>query len=533
MTGKENYAVIGTAGHVDHGKTMLVQALTGKWLDRLEEEKRRGMTIELGFTRYVSRSKIQAAIVDVPGHESLVKTMIRGAASIDLVLFVVDGSEGIMPQSREHLDVLTCLGLRQGIIVLTKTDLLTQEKLSSMKEKVVSACSGSFLEDAPVVCTSALTGEGISQLEEVIDKMLSCGKKKSDREAGWPEEASEKQKGNPAFFSIDKMFSVPGTGSVVTGTLRGAPITRGQKMWVYPGAVPCRVRGIQIHFDSVDRALPGRRIAVNLANIGKEELAKAGTVASVQNLEVVKRCRMKLLFLPGKVLNNKAVYHVHVRGEFATCRIKIEEGEAEVYFDRPVLVFEGDRAVFRTGSPVLTVGGGTVLCAGKPHRPVKKSKNSISPLADQTDDPVIAACFYIIDEEDMLCRSEGHGWSAEQLFIPSADMAGRVVQRVQTCGCDKGMSEAVLIKRVEAVLLRLYKERKIFWIPEGYYITKKSRDIVMEKLVNCQSEEKITMIRVKEEFGVSRKYARLIFSLSDREGVTKKTEGESERVFVK
>ena len=253
----KNY-IIGTAGHVDHGKTMLIKALTGIDTDRLKEEKKRGITIELGFAHITLPHGEQAGIIDVPGHEKFVKNMLAGAGGIDLVLLVVAADEGFMPQTREHLGILSLLGIQNGIIVLTKTDMVDEEWLEVVKEDIRSEVQGSFLADAPIVPVSAYTGDGIEGLRLLIEEKLQA--------------VQQKNTSKPFRIPVDRVFSVDGFGTVITGTLIEGTVTEGDEVMIYPGEKLTKVRNLQVHNQTVSTAYAGQRVAVNLANIKKSEL---------------------------------------------------------------------------------------------------------------------------------------------------------------------------------------------------------------------------------------------------------------------
>ncbi len=307
--------IIGTAGHVDHGKTMLIKALTGMDTDRLKEEKKRGITIELGFAYLNLPDGGKAGIIDVPGHEKFVKNMLAGVGGMDLVLLVVASDEGVMPQTREHLDILSLLGIEQGILVLTKTDMVEPEWLEMVKEDVRSEVQGTFLEDAPMACVSSYTGEGIEDLRSLIFKKL--------------EQAQEKDVHSPMRLPVDRVFSVDGFGTVVTGTLIEGTVREGDELTIYPSKLPAKVRNIQVHSQTAAQACAGQRVAVNLAGVKKEEIARGDYLAAPGSLQDSLMLDIKLKILPRcgrEILNNSRLHFYHGAGS-SLCKLVLLDRE--------------------------------------------------------------------------------------------------------------------------------------------------------------------------------------------------------------
>lgn len=562
------YGIIGTAGHVDHGKTTLVQALTGRWLDRLPQEKTRGMTISLGFTEYHTLSGIQAGIVDVPGHEGLVRTMIRGAASMDLVLFLIDGSEGIRPQSREHLLVLSVLGVRAGIVVVTKADRVPETDREALAHKIRAGLAGSFLADQPVVWVSAQTGEGMAHLEQVLDTQLCrclAGRRSGSCQKAVP--GSEEAVENFPYLSVDQVFSVPGAGPVVTGTLRGAAIVRGQKMWLYPQGGSCTVRGLQVHSGDVSQAAPGYRVAVNLSRVEKANLHIGQTLAGEKDLPLTRRCRVRLyeagseVAMPGAAAEPErkglyragARYHFLCRTDFATCRLRFDRtGEAVLYMDRPILLFPKDRFVLRTYSPVETIGGGVVTAIEAGGEKQMGKRKPLHTGAKNEADQLEEHCKEQLASIEKARQREGKGMPQSSLsegkgaaasrrgaclpdcFIPQERLVEEICSRLLRSGYAKrpqGGDKKSLAKQVQHTLSRLCRVGRLYRIPEGYYVLGGEGERIFETLRGIGGE-KVTMLDIKAHFGCTRKYARLLFSLTDQAGVTKKPAGESERSLI-
>jgi len=257
---EERHYLIGTAGHVDHGKTELIRALSGMETDRLKEEKQRGISIELGFAHMELPSGRQVGIVDVPGHERFVRQMLAGASGMDVVLLVIAADEGIMPQTQEHLDILTLLDIPRGIVVINKADLVDEEWLDLMEEEIREELKATAFHEAPICKVSALNGVGISNLRQTIDGLLS--------------EVESKKSTGPVRMPLDRVFSIQGFGTVVTGTLHSGTVKLGQELSIEPGHIHAKVRSLQVHKNKVNSAGAGQRLAVNLAGVDVAEVAR-------------------------------------------------------------------------------------------------------------------------------------------------------------------------------------------------------------------------------------------------------------------
>ena len=350
--------VIGTAGHIDHGKSALVKALTGIDPDRLEEEKRRGMTIDLGFAYLDLPSGRRVGIVDVPGHERLIRTMLAGAAGIDLVLLVVASDEGVMPQTREHLDILRFLRPECGVVVLTKIDLVEDpEWLSLLHEEVSQLVEGTFLEGMPVVPVSARTGEGLPELVRIIDALL-------DEIPPHPQEGLVR-------LPVDRSFVMPGFGTVVTGTLWSGRIRPGDLLELLPAGKEVRVRGIQSYGQWVDEGLPGTRVALNLVGVSREEVHRGDVLVTPGGFKPATLLDVRVELLP----HAPPVAHMtRLRFYLGTAeafgrlalldREVLRPGESTVgqlRLETPVVAARGDPFVLRRYSPLQTIGGGRVI----------------------------------------------------------------------------------------------------------------------------------------------------------------------------
>ena len=351
------FIIIGTAGHVDHGKSALVKALTGTDPDRWEEEKRRGITIDLGFAELDLGGGVHAGFVDVPGHERFVRNMLAGAGGIDVVLLVIAANESIQPQTREHFEICRLLGVERGVVALTKSDLVENDVLDLVTLEIQDFVAGSFLAGAPVVPVSSLTGEGLDRLRAE----LRC--------VGL--EAPPKPSNLPFRLPIDRAFIIKGFGAVVTGTLVAGRIEKEQEVEIFPLGRRARVRGIQVHNRAADEALAGQRTAVNLASVDAQDLARGMMLAPPGLFEATSRADVSLELLPSaRSMKNHTRVHFHCWTAETIADIvlfdqkEISPGEralAQLRFAQPGLFLPGDRFILRQFSPVVTIGGGVIL----------------------------------------------------------------------------------------------------------------------------------------------------------------------------
>lgn len=354
----ERHYLVGTAGHVDHGKTELIRALSGMETDRLKEEKQRGISIELGFAHMKLPSGRQVGIVDVPGHERFVRQMLAGASGMDVVLLVIAADEGIMPQTQEHLDILTLLGIPRGIIVINKKDLVDEEWLEFMEEEVREKLRETVFHEAPICKVSALTGEGIPLLRQTIDELLS--------------DVESKNSTGPVRMPLDRVFSIQGFGTVVTGTLNSGEVKLGQELAIEPAHILTKVRSLQVYKNKVNSAEAGQRVAVNLAGVDVTEV-KQGSVLVMPNVfKVGKILDIKVLnlFSAEKPLTQRQRVRFHLGTTEILGRIHLldheelapgQEGFAQILLEEPVVAAPGDRFVLRFYSPTHTIAGGKVL----------------------------------------------------------------------------------------------------------------------------------------------------------------------------
>jgi selenocysteine-specific elongation factor len=352
------HIVMGTAGHVDHGKTALIKRLTGVDTDRLKEEKRRGITIELGFASLTLPDGRILGVVDVPGHERFVRHMVAGAAGIDLVVMVIAADEGVMPQTREHLQICTLLGIKKGFVALTKIDMVDDEWLTLVREDVREFLRGTFLAGAPVVPVSSLTGAGFPELIETIARVAE------DLEAAADVDLFR--------LPVDRVFTMKGFGTVVTGTLTSGRVTIGEEVEVSPVALRARVRGLQVHNRPVESAEAGQRTAVNLQGVDRAVIERGYLLAAPDALVASNRldCVYCHLAGAGRKLKNRTLVRFHTGTSEVMARIillernELEpggEGYCQFVLDTPLAAVAGDRFVVRSSSPVTTIGGGVIV----------------------------------------------------------------------------------------------------------------------------------------------------------------------------
>lgn len=273
--------VIGTAGHIDHGKTTLIKALTGRETDTLDEEKKRGISINLGFTYFDLPNNRRAGIVDVPGHEKFIKNMLAGASGIDIVLLVVAADEGVMPQTVEHLDILSFLNIKNGIVVLTKSDTVDDEFRELVKEDICEKIKGTFLEDAEIIEVDSISKRGIDTLIEKIDKMS--------------DDIEDKNENSPARLNIDRVFSIKGFGTVITGTLIEGKISIEDDLVIYPQVLKTKIRSIQVHGENKDTAYAGQRTAINISNVKVDDIKRGDVLVKTKLIGGINDVRCKII----------------------------------------------------------------------------------------------------------------------------------------------------------------------------------------------------------------------------------------------
>ncbi len=381
--------ILGTAGHIDHGKTSLIKAISGTDTDRLKEEKERGITIELGFASLDLPGGQHLGIVDVPGHEKFVKNMVAGATGIDIVVMVIAADEGVMPQTREHMEICTLLGIQHGLIAMTKTDMVDEEWLELALEDISEFSQGTFLEDAPILPVSSVTGDGIPELISTIDEIAG----------------SIPQRPPSSLFRlpIDRVFTMKGFGTVITGTLVSGKITVGETIMVYPTGITSKVRGIQVHNQSAESAEVGMRTAINFQGLNKTAVKRGEVLSTPDALIASYMVDISFHYLASskKPLKNRTLVRFHTgTSEVMGYLILLEQEElppgqtvvAQLRLDTPVAIVKDDRFVIRSYSPVRTIGGGQVLNPiPQKHKRLKQDViDGLQHLTDEDPEAVIS-----------------------------------------------------------------------------------------------------------------------------------------------
>ncbi len=357
--------ILGTAGHVDHGKTSLIRALTGIETDRLQEEKKRGITIELGFAHLDLPCGHRLGIVDVPGHEKFIRHMVAGAAGMDMVAFIVAADEGIMPQTREHFEICRLLGVKDGMIILTKKDMVEEEWLEMVQEDVREFFAESFLDDAPLITVSSTTGEGIDEVIATLDAKVKA--------------INFQEEFGPFRLAVDRVFSMKGFGTVITGTSLSGRVCVGDNLMFYPGGLQARIRGIQVHGTDREIVEAGHRTAINLQGIEKEEINRGDLAATPGTMTATTLLDADLHYLAGNTRNlkNRTQVRVHIGTREIVGRVVLmtadsltagQNADIQLILQEPVAVWPGDRFVIRSYSPIATIGGGIILNNAPPKR---------------------------------------------------------------------------------------------------------------------------------------------------------------------
>jgi selenocysteine-specific elongation factor len=431
--------ILGTAGHIDHGKTSLIKALTGINTDRLKEEQLRGITIELGFASMDLPNGQHLGIVDVPGHEKFVKTMVAGATGIDMVVMVIAADEGIMPQTREHMEICTLLNIQHGLVVLTKMDMVDEEWLELVTEDVRSFAAGSFLEDAPILPVSSMTGQGIPELIRALETLS----------AAIPERSTT----NLFRLPVDRVFTMKGFGTVITGTLISGTIRVGDPVMIYPSGVTSKVRGIQVHNAGVEQAVSGMRTAINFQGLEKASINRGDVLSSPNALISSFMVDVGFHYLKSnkKPVKNRTRIRFHTGTSEVLGNLILLDSEelspggstaAQLRLDAPVAVVKDDRFVIRSYSPVRTIGGGGVL------NPIPLKHKRFKP-------EVFSGIQKLVDlspEEVLTYHAEDAGYQG----IRFSDL------RIMTNTSDKKLDGSIQRLLSDKVLLMIDREQRVF-----------------------------------------------------------------------
>lgn len=433
--------IIGTAGHVDHGKTRLIKALSGIDTDRLEEEKKRGITIELGFAHIPNDAGYNIGVIDVPGHEKFIKNMLAGIGGIDFVLFVVAADEGIMPQTREHFEILQALGIDDGIIAITKTDMVDEEWLELVQEDIRDYVEGSFLEGKPMIPVSAKSGENIDLLKEEIIR-------KCDRES--------KRIEAPEMFRlpVDRVFTKSGFGTVVTGTLMDGTCSLNDEVHVFPEETPAKIRGIQTYGNDVEQAVAGQRTAINLSGVRKEDIRRGDVIAAKGAVSVTGMLDVKLKIFDSSermVLNNSRV-HLYCGSKEVLTKVILMDRDAlsagestyvQFRLEEPIAVRRGDRFIIRFYSPIITIGGGQILDAVPEKH--KRNRENVMEGFRMLESGNISDIFVL--------KTGGHKFYSKELLLQELGMLPEIGNR-EIEGC---IEEGKLVELEDGTILAASK----------------------------------------------------------------------------
>ena len=446
-----NNVIIGTAGHIDHGKTTLIKALSGIETDTTQEEKDRGMSINLGFAYFDLPSGKRCGVVDVPGHEKFIKNMLAGVSGINLVLLLVDSREGIMPQTKEHIDILTLLGIENYIIVMTKIDLVEEEYRELVKEDIREFISGTVLENSPIIEVDSISKKGLDNLLETIDK------KTEDIEA--------KNIEKNARLNIDRSFQVKGFGTVVTGTLTEGVVNVGDELVIYPKGIKTKVRNIQVHAKDVEKAYAGQRTAINLANIKFDDVKRGDTLATADSLT-----RTYMLDSEIKLINDERAnlelwdrVRVYIGTEEVMARVVplgtdlLKAGEssfAQLRLEDEIAVKNYDKFIIRTYSPMITIGGGVILDAS-PKKHSRFNEEILEKLKVQLEgntSDLIAN--YILSHNNYLVSKDS---IVKDLQLPEEEIVESIAQLIETATVYETKLGYIHKKKYEEVLEKLKK----------------------------------------------------------------------------
>ena len=518
---EKRYRIIGTAGHIDHGKTWLVKALTGTDTDRLAEEKRRGITIENGFAFLKFPDGREAGIIDVPGHERFIKNMLAGAGGIDIAMVVIAVDEGVMPQTREHLAILSLLGIQQGVIVLTKGDL---EWKKGLDQEIREFAEGTFLENADVVVTSAVDGRGIEELRRVLWKLCTAGKTTENQNLSRNESDSctgrMGTKASAFRLPIDRVFSLKGFGTVVTGTLLDGSLGLNYDTMLYPRAERVKIRGIQVHGQEVSEAAPGQRVAVNLPGIGKEQISRGEILATAGSMEgtMIADVRLQLLKSGQRSLKSGTRVHLYHGAAELVCKIILfdrevlkpgEEAVVQLRMEQVTAMKAGDHFVIRFYSPVETIGGGVVLNPNGVKRKKRQNADAVVHCACTGKERKKAHASGKITEE--ICGNSVF-LQLQELYLKSGFMPPLTDEVKKVFSGERDFSEVFFAMVRDGVLVRF---------DEKHYMHREIRQKALD-MAYLLFEEKgmIQTGKFRDRLGISRKCAIILLEGFDRERIT-------------
>ena len=548
LSSMKRHIIIGTAGHIDHGKTWLVKALTGTDTDRLAEEKKRGITIENGFAFLKLPDGEEAGIIDVPGHEKFIKNMLAGAGGIHIAMMVIAADEGVMPQTREHLDILSLLGIRRGVVVITKGDL---EWKPGLREEIQMFVAGTFLEKAAVVVTSAVDERGIEDLRRILWQMCL-------EETQGEDYAQRNASVNSFRLPIDRVFSLKGFGTIVTGTLLDGALDMDSSAMLYPKAQLVKVRGIQVHGQNVSRAFPGQRVAVNLAGIGKEEISRGEILAAADSMESTMMADVKLRLLKSghRSLKSGARVHLYHGAAELICKVILldrevmkpgEEAVVQLRMEQQTAMKAGDHFVIRFYSPVETIGGGVVE---NPNALKRKRRRKLG--AERR--------FQTSSDTDLSKEMSGNGAKLVPAQINktnSIETAGKnhdlndnninknkenelestpIFIKIQNLYLNSGFippltdevkSDFSREKEFSAVFFKMVRSGVLVRYDEKHYMHRDIRKKALDMAVTLYKEKGVIKTgEFRDQLGISRKCAITLLEGFDRDRITRMTNGE-------
>ncbi len=518
---EKRYRIIGTAGHIDHGKTWLVKALTGTDTDRLAEEKRRGITIENGFAFLKFPDGREAGIIDVPGHERFIKNMLAGAGGIDIAMVVIAVDEGVMPQTREHLAILSLLGIRKGVLVLTKGDL---EWKKGLDQEIREFAEGTFLENADVVVTSAVDGRGIEELRRVLWKLCTAGKTTENQNLSRNESDSctgrMGTKASAFRLPIDRVFSLKGFGTVVTGTLLDGSLGLDYDTMLYPRAERIKIRGIQVHGQEVSEAVPGQRVAVNLPGIGKEQISRGEILATAGSMEgtMIADVRLQLLKSGQRSLKSGTRVHLYHGAAELVCKIILfdrevlkpgEEAVVQLRMEQVTAMKAGDHFVIRFYSPVETIGGGVVLNPNGVKRKKRQNADAVVHCACTGKERKKAHASGKITEE--ICGNSVF-LQLQELYLKSGFMPPLTDEVKKVFSGERDFSEVFFAMVRDGVLVRFDEKHYMHW-----EIRQKALDMAY---LLYEEKGMIQTGEFRDRLGISRKCAIILLEGFDRERIT-------------
>ena len=548
LSSMKRHIIIGTAGHIDHGKTWLVKALTGTDTDRLAEEKKRGITSENGFAFWKLPNGEEAGIIDVPGHEKFIKNMLAGAGGIHIAMLVIAADEGVMPQTREHLDILSLLGIRRGVVVITKGDL---EWKPGLREEIQMFVAGTFLEKAAVVVTSAVDERGIEDLRRILWQMCL-------EETQGGDYAQRNASVNSFRLPIDRVFSLKGFGTIVTGTLLDGALDMDSSAMLYPKAQLVKVRGIQVHGQNVSRAFPGQRVAVNLAGIGKEEISRGEILAAADSMESTMMADVKLRLLKSghRSLKSGARVHLYHGAAELICKVILldrevmktgEEAVVQLRMEQQTAMKAGDHFVIRFYSPVETIGGGVVE---NPNALKRKRRRKLG--AERR--------FQTSSDTDLSKEMSGNGAKLVPAQINktnSIETAGKnydlndnninknkenelestpIFIKIQNLYLNSGFippltdevkSDFSREKEFSAVFFKMVRSGVLVRYDEKHYMHRDIRKKALDMAVTLYKEKGVIKTgEFRDQLGISRKCAITLLEGFDRDRITRMTNGE-------